>query len=337
LAFVVAGSGGDSLLIVRLLLGVQEIIGHPLEPSAFLAQPTFPGLCQAVKAQMAQAEFQEVLILRKHGSRPPLFLLYGLSGDIEVYFGLAEALGDDQPVYGIRSTALDHLSRLPSSMEEAAREIVRNIRKIQPKGAPAMVGYCWAGQLAFAVSRQLAETEGVHCFTAAIGTDAPRRATSAAFRAAYFIRFFPHWLWGLICDTENRRRRIRNLWGAAAAKNKNTQEKEVITPEWFSSPIARHLMTLTKKYCPLPKIDAPIEVFREREEYRPQAHPARPWDTSYMPDGGWPHWTSESQIHWLEGNHNSVLQSPLVANLAQAIRTAHDRHRQNSDTRPGKI
>jgi thioesterase domain-containing protein len=288
------------------------------------------GLCKAVKAQMARANFQPVLALHKQGNRPPLFLLYGLSGDIEVYFGLAEALGEDQPVFGIRSPALDNLSRLPASMEDAAREIVRSIRSIQPQGTPALVGYCWAGQLAFAVSRQLAETEGLDCFTAAIGTDAPRRPAGAAFRAAHFLRYFPNWLWGLLRDTENRQRRIKNLWAASPARSRNTQEKEVITPEWCSSPIARHLMALTKKYCPLPRTSATVEVFREREEYRPHAHPARSWDTSYLPGGGWARWTSRAQIHWLEGNHNSILQPPLVASLAGAIRTAHDRHLQNT-------
>jgi amino acid adenylation domain-containing protein len=317
--------GGDSLSVVKLLLGVQEITGQPLETSAFLMQPTFAGLCQAVKAQMARGEFQPVLTLRKHGNRPPLFLLYGLSGDIEIYLGLVEALGDDQPVYGIRSPALDNLSHLPASIEDAAADIVRCIRKIQPEGAPALVGYCWAGQLAFAVSRQLVQTEGVNCYAAAIGTDAPRRPTTTAFRTTHFIRHFPNWLWTLFWD-ENRGRRIKNLWGGAATKNNHSQEKEVITPEWYSSPIARHLMTLTQKYCPLPRTDSVINVFREREEYRSQAHPARPWDTSYLPEGGWDRWTSGARIQWLDGNHNSILRPPLVASLARAIRSEHDRH-----------
>lgn len=323
--------GGDSLLVVRLLLGVQEITGQPLETSAFLAQPTFAGLCRAVKAQMARKEFQPVLALRKSGSRPPLFMLYGLSGDIEIYFALAEALGDDQPVYGIRSPALDSVARLPSSIEEAAADIIQCIRKIQPQGAPALVGYCWAGQLAFAVARQLARTEGAHGFTAAIASDAPRRPTTAAFRAVHFIRNFPNWLWELFQDTKNRRQRVRNLWGAPAPRN--VPEKETIIPEWETSPLARRFMALAEKYCPLPRTDTTIEIFREREEYRPQAHPNRPWDTCHLPDGGWPRWTTRAKIHWLNGNHNSVLRPPLVSSLAQAIRSAHDRHLRDAPAR----
>ncbi len=322
--------GGDSLQVVRLMLGVKEITGQQLETSAFLVQPTFEGLSQAVRTQMDRLEFQSVLTLRKQGNRPPVFFIYGLSGDIEMYFGLAEALGDDQPVYGIRSPALENVSRLPSSLETAAAEVVTNIRKIQPHGAPALIGYCWAGELAFEVSRQLARTDGVDCFTAAIGADAPIRPTKLSFRVAHFVRHLPLWLWSLARDTRNRRRRIRHLLGLGFESDPPSAKAEEVTPGWSPTPIARHFMALTKRYCPLPPTNVGIEVFREREEYIPQPHPLRPGDTSYMPNGGWDYWTTDARIHWVEGNHNSILKPPLVATLARAIRSAHDRYLRKS-------
>jgi hypothetical protein len=165
--------GGDSLLAIRLMLGVEEIIRQRLELSLFLLQPTFAGLCEAARARLARTGFEPVLVINKRGKRPPLFCLYGNNGDIDVYFNLADALGTDQPVIGIRSPALADLSRLPQSMEEAAAEVVSWIRKIQPQGVPALVGYSWAGQLAFEVARQLFQAEGISCFTALIGSEAP--------------------------------------------------------------------------------------------------------------------------------------------------------------------
>lgn len=323
--------GGDSLLVIRLMLGVKEITGQQLEPSAFLVQPTLDGLDKAVKAQMAKAEFQPVLALRKHGHRPPLFFLYGLSGDIEIYLGLAEALGDDQPVYGIRSPALEDLSRLPDSMEAAAAEIVRSIRTIQPQGAPALVGYCWAGQLAFAVARQMAQTGGGHNFVAAIGSDAPRRRVNFGFSIIHFIRYFPVWLGTLLMDSENRRRRIMRLCRVTVENKPAAPENDVIPSDWASTPIARCFMSMGDSYCPLPATDIAVDIFRERNEYKPYAHPVRPWDTSYMLNGGWERWTSgEVKIHWLEGDHRTILKPPVVTTLAQAIRSAHDRYLQNN-------
>jgi acyl carrier protein len=65
--------GGDSLVAVKLVLGVEEITNQRLEISNFLIQPTFSGLCQAVRERMSRHEFQPVLTLRKQGTRPPLF------------------------------------------------------------------------------------------------------------------------------------------------------------------------------------------------------------------------------------------------------------------------
>lgn len=317
--------GGDSLLAVRLLVGVTEITGQQLEMSAFLVQPTFAGLCKAVKALMAQTEFQPVLTLRKQGNRPPLFFLYGLSGDIEIYFPLAEALGEDQPIYGIRSPGLENPSRLPSSIEAAAAEAIRFIRKVQPHGAPALVGHSWAGQLAFAVSRQLALTEGLHSFTAIIGSDAPRRRLPLLFRAAHFIKYFPAWLLEFIRDSKNRRQRIKHLGSIARDTQTAAMESTSSVPEWAKSPITRKLFPLMVQYSPQPKADVSPDIFRERDEFNPQAHPARYWDTCHLPDGGWSDWiTQPPRIHWLDGNHYSILKPPYVAALAQSIRAAHD-------------
>ena len=62
--------GGSSLYVLKLMLGVEEIIGMRLEASNFMVQPTFDGLCQAVKERLSRTEFQPVLIVRKHGTGP---------------------------------------------------------------------------------------------------------------------------------------------------------------------------------------------------------------------------------------------------------------------------
>jgi thioesterase domain-containing protein/acyl carrier protein len=319
--------GGDSLLLVKLMLSVKDLTGCQLEASTFLAQPTFDGLCKSIKSQMAQIEFQPVLTLRKHGNRSPLFFLYGLSGDIELYFGLAEAMGDDQPLYGIRSPALENLSRLPSSMEDAAREVAGFIRKIQPHGAPALVGHSWAGQLAFAVSRYLAQAEGVHCFTAVIGTEAPRRLRGPVGRILHLIQYFPPWLWDLTFDSCNRQQRILRFSGITPPNSQPPTDNGLNFSDWAARPIARHLLGLSEKYSPVPAAKVSMEVFRERFEYNPRAHPKRHWDTSHLTDGGWSRWTDgAARVHWIDGDHLSILQPPFVANLAQAIRLAHDQY-----------
>jgi amino acid adenylation domain-containing protein len=322
-----AALGGDSLLGVKLMLGVEEIIGQQMELSTFLLEPTLPGLCRAVRTRINQTTFQPVLALRKEGARPPLFCLYTAAGDVNEYFDLAEALGNDQPVFGIRSPALEDLARLPDSIENAAVEALRWIRQIQPDGTPALIGYSWAGLLAFEMARQLADAEGISCFTALIGTCAPVLPSTLVFRFWHFTTAFPQWMWKLMTHQGHRRRRL-SRWLDMAIHAKNALSGAPLPlPEWASSPISRHLY-IADKYHPAPIHPIQVEFFRERGAlYSRNYHPLRPGDTSWLPDGGWSHWSLlPPRIHWVDGDHISILKPPNVTQMAKELRKAMDQH-----------
>ncbi len=327
--------GGDSLLAIKLMLGVEEIIRQRLEASAFLINPTLAGLCEAARKRLAQGEFEPVLAIRIAGTRPPVFCLYGYDGDIDDYFNLAEALGPDQPVYGIRSPALVDLSRLPPSMEAAAAEVVRWIRKVQPHGAPALVGYSWAGLLAFEVARQMSDAGGIRCCTVLIGTPAPVRPANFFFRIVHFSRYFPTWLWHLVTDRQNRRQRLLRWREMARGMEQSLVQAHL--PLGGPSTLARHMIGLMEKYRPLSIPDLAVEVFRERDEYSSRPHPLRAWLTPHLSDGGWNRWTRRpNHIHWLAGDHDSILRQPVVADLAQTLRRALDHHQSDSGDGEGR-
>jgi thioesterase domain-containing protein len=319
--------GGDSLYLVKLMLGAEEITGQRLEVSSFLVQPTFDGLCRAVRERLARTEFQPVLTVRKRGSRPPIFFLYGHGGDIGDYFDLAEALGDDQPVYGIRSPALQDMARLPHSIEQASAEALVWIRQLQPRGSLALAGYSWAGLLAFEIARQMAQAGGGCGFTALIGTSAPMRPTNFVWRASHFVRHFPSWFWRLLRDNKNRGRRLMR-WQAMARETALNIAAEVPPREdWTTNPISQHMFGLAAKYRPLPGSGLTVDLFRERDDYQPHAHPLQAWETAYLPDGGWGLWTSrQNRVHWVEGDHAAMIRPPAASGLARSIRLAMDHH-----------
>jgi thioesterase domain-containing protein len=321
--------GGDSLQAIRLLLGVEEITRQPLGLSTFFLKPTFAGLCEAVRSRKVKPAFDPVLVLRKQGVRQPLFCLYALDGDVAAYFELAEALGDDQPVIGIRSPGLADLSRLPKTMEAAAAEVVRLIRSVHPRGCPALVGFSWAGLLAFEVARQLQETEGISGFTCLIGPAVPLRRTNPVHRLSHFVRFFPSWAWQIIQDRRNAASRFQKILKRLSIL---TSQKRAVAsldqPEWANSPVSRQLMDLAIAYHPQVKSSVLLNIFREREDFIAQSHPLKPSDTSYLPDGGWRRWTrNRPNVHWLDqGKHMLILKKPYVSKLARSIRSAMDEH-----------
>jgi thioesterase domain-containing protein len=319
--------GGDSLSLVKLMLGVEEITGRRLEVSSFLVQPTFDGLCRAVKDRLSRTEFQPVLTMRKRGRRPPIFFLYGHSGDIGDYFDLAEALGDDQPVYGIRSPALQDMSRLPLSIEQAAAEALVWIRQLQLRGNLALAGYSWAGFLAFEIARQIAQPGGSCDFTALIGTTAPIRPSKFISRATHFLRHFPSWFRRLLQDNANRGRRLMRWREMARDTMLNIAADNPSREERATNPISQHMFGLAEKYQPLPKSKVTVDLFRERDDYQLHAHPLKAWQTEYLPDCGWNFWTSgQNRVNWVEGDHLKMIKPPAVSGLARSIRLAMDQH-----------
>ena len=329
--------GGDSLLFVKLMLGVEEITGQRIEHSTFLLQSTFAGLCQGVRKRMSGDKFEPVIAVRKEGCRTPLFCVYGVTGDVNFHSDFAEALGSDQPVWGIRSPALGSLERLPVSIEAAAEEVRQWVRRIQPQGVPALLGYSWGGLLAFEVSRQLAQAEGISCFTGLVGSEAPTPVPTSLSQTTNFIRYWPGWLWRMMTERAEPSMRLskwRNMLRHAKWSFVDRTDPCVPLgplPACVSGPISDHFLNIGSKYHPLNTRTLRLDCFRERvlfaKKTRLHPNPLHGIDFASLPNGGWDRITKiPPRVHWVEGDHESVLRPPQLAQLAKAIRKAMDEH-----------
>jgi amino acid adenylation domain-containing protein len=327
--------GGDSLMAIRLMLEVEAITGQTIELSTFLLRPTFAALCQVVKRRKSNDKFEPVIALRREGSRTPLFCVYGLWGDINFHADFADALGNDQPVWGVRSPGLASLERLPVSIEDAAEQVRHCIREVLPHGVPALLGYSWGGSLAFEVSRQFAQTEGISCFTALIGSDAPINPLSLASKTVRFASCFPGWLWHLMVDRQKLMAQL-SRWRAVSRNIKlgmgeasKPLTAPMLSPDHSSAPIPLHHLNLERTYRPQVVGSLQLDFFRERDAFARQSllpkHPLESMDQTDLPDGGWGRWTKiPPRIHWVQGDHVSILKPPLLDGLAKAVRKAMD-------------
>jgi thioesterase domain-containing protein len=250
--------------------------------------------------------------------------LYGIDGDVGIYFPLIDALGDDQPIIALRSPALQDGAKLPDTMEEAATEALGWIRRLQPDGSMAILGYSWSGLLAFEMARQAARAGGEAGFTALVGTAAPMRPTNVARRTAHAMTHFPAWFWHLMRDPSRRRERLLRWREMAQSARNHISKAGVPEAGWASSPISRRMIKLMEEYRPT-RSNLELDLFRERNSGR--AHPLRAWQTSHLADGGWSSWLGQRhRVHSVDGDHWNMIKPPAVAGLAQAIRQAMDRH-----------
>ena len=327
--------GGDSLHAIKLQLGVEELTGQRIAFSTFMLDPTLPGLCRTVKATKSEGS-PTVLVLRREGKRLPLFCLYGAGGDSAHYVKLSKVIGDDQPMYAVRSPTIRNPQELPPSIEEAARQAAAAIREVYPRGPVGLLGYSWGGLLAFEIARQWSQTGQPPPFIGLVGTPAPRRHVTRGARLAHFARRFPTWTSLLVWDSL---RGHRSLPGPARIAKRLKQyvvrdpaEQALPLPSWASNPVQIHHLSLSQKYQPTTVIPLDLHLFRERESFerlerpfRPECYPFIMADTDLEKNGGWERWAGKPvQVHWLETNHDEVIKTEGVTTLAEQLRGAMD-------------
>lgn len=108
-------------------------------------------------AQALARQERAIVPLQQNGSQAPVFALPGHNGDVFCYRALAQALGDDQPFFGLQPPGVDGQARPLESVEELAAYFAGQITSFLPAGAPCVVaGFCAGGTVAFELAQQLA-------------------------------------------------------------------------------------------------------------------------------------------------------------------------------------
>jgi thioesterase domain-containing protein len=107
-------------------------------------------------AQALAAQARAVVPLQAGGTRTPIYGVPGHNGDVFCYRGLARALGDDQPFFGLQPPGLDGEREPLRSVEELAAYLAEQVRASRPHGACIVAGFCAGGAVAFDLAQQLA-------------------------------------------------------------------------------------------------------------------------------------------------------------------------------------
>jgi thioesterase domain-containing protein len=100
-------------------------------------------------------DWAPIVPIQPHGSRPPLFCLHPLSGQVLCFRSLARYLDPDQPVYGIQALWLDESVTSFIRLEDLAARYIRELRTVQPQGPYFLAGFSFGGVLAFEMAQQL--------------------------------------------------------------------------------------------------------------------------------------------------------------------------------------
>ncbi|MBN2549028.1 MAG: amino acid adenylation domain-containing protein [Anaerolineales bacterium] len=194
--------GGHSLLAIELFARINEIFGRQLPLAALFRSPSVIQLANELRIDPAIARFSLLVPIQtvdaSMESGPPIFLIHTIRADLIEYAQLVRSFGPDQSFYGLLPRGLDGREPPLSTIPEMAAAYIDAIRLVQPHGPYNLVGYCFAGVVAYEMACQLhARGEAVD-FLVIIDGFPPRHAIpfGAHFFAKIltFVRNLPTWM-----------------------------------------------------------------------------------------------------------------------------------------------
>ncbi|MEH2161155.1 MAG: amino acid adenylation domain-containing protein, partial [Nostoc sp.] len=147
--------GGHSLLAVQLMAHIGQQFNKNLPLAILFQNPTIQQLANVLRQPIDAFDWSPVVPIQPNGSKQPFFCLPGAGGNTIYLYHLAYYLGKDQPFYGLQSLGLDGESKPHTRIEEMAAYYIEAIQTIQPNGPYFLGGHSFGGMVAFEMANQL--------------------------------------------------------------------------------------------------------------------------------------------------------------------------------------
>ncbi|MBM7776028.1 amino acid adenylation domain-containing protein [Actinokineospora baliensis] len=295
--------GGDSLLAVRLMSRVRSGLGRSLPLATLFARPTIAQLAEALRGA-AQHDRRALVPIRTTGQQTPLFFVHPVGGDVLCYSALAELLGPDQPFHGLQTP-----DEPPASLSAMAAHYVEAITAVHP-GPYRLGGWSMGGVLAVEIARQLAEAGRAVEFVAVVDlVEAPGSGQEVDESA--LLSWFARDLAGLAGRdwTPAGFTSLREFYDRARAESVLPHDIDFDTLTAIVDRFSHNSRALLA-HRPRP-YPGPVLVLRARHGATTEVTSA--WLALFGPG---------SEVVDLEGDHYSVMRPPLLAALADRLRTA---------------
>ncbi|HEY6927571.1 MAG TPA: SDR family NAD(P)-dependent oxidoreductase [Steroidobacteraceae bacterium] len=158
--------GVDSLSMAELKNAVQQGLGCPLKMATFFANPTIARLAKhlaieyadALKASSGSESPQpggsvEFVALEQSDSDTTLFCFPGLNGNV---FDFSDFAAQSRHRYKVQVGEINSdLSALETDIRTIAADAIHHMRRLQPQGPFALLGYSYGGVVALEIAHQL--------------------------------------------------------------------------------------------------------------------------------------------------------------------------------------
>ncbi|KAI3391010.1 hypothetical protein diail_8119, partial [Diaporthe ilicicola] len=136
-------------------------LSRPVSLTDLLNYPATKALAEnilgsASPMEKGRHEYNPVVVIQPHGSKPPLWLIHPGVGEVLAFVILARYV-TDRPIYALRAKGFnsDRGETPFDSLDEIFDTYLRFIKKHQPSGPYALAGYSFGGMIAFETAKRL--------------------------------------------------------------------------------------------------------------------------------------------------------------------------------------
>ncbi|MFJ7900277.1 amino acid adenylation domain-containing protein [Streptomyces sp. NPDC096198] len=306
--------GGNSLLAVRLMARIGARLKRSLPLSVLFARPTIATLAEAVRDTGATTARTALVPIRTEGSRPPLFFVHPVGGDVLCYAELAQLLDPEQPFYALQVPDGPELT----TVADLAAHYADAVTEAYPEGPCRLGGWSMGGVVALETARHLTRAgRHVESVTVIDLMEPPGPAAGEPVDDAVLLSWFARDLAGLGGHTWEPDpaafRTAGALPDALAALHTEARHRSVLPPDLDTATLAAIYARFARNFRALLAHEphpypGPVRFLRAQDGAPDTAVTA--WKALF------PH---DTRIVDLPGDHYTVMQQPRLRRLADEL------------------
>jgi len=331
--------GGHSLLAVRLFAFIEQEFGVELPLSQLFEHGSIRSLALVLDVSRHSKPWTPLVPIRPTGSEKPLFLVHGVGGEVLSFKHLASRLPDKLPVFGIQAAGPGSQHPTPVEIPDLAERYADAVASADSEGPYYIGGFSYGAVTALEIAHVLRRRGKRVALLLLIDGGLPAGARArrrVRHTAASMLRQMAYWVIDDALATPARdwwprvggkcrslasrlRARLKREANGYSANDLRHHLGMWRFPEKYRD-LLRQRFDAFQRHVPTP-YEGDIALVRSRTG---RLFGRRPENL----DDAWRALARGSfSVTYVRGSHASMLEPPLVDELAQAIAACIDRAR----------
>jgi acyl transferase domain-containing protein/thioesterase domain-containing protein len=334
--------GGHSLIAVRLFAKIKKAFHVDYPISVLFEAPTIERCASMIReaigavsdsvesatgAASAAREAPRTRYLHlvpmhsgEGGPHRPFFLVAGMFGNVLNLRHLANLIGSDRPFYGLQARGLYGDSEPHETFEEMARDYLKELRTVQPRGPYYLGGFSGGGITAYEMAQQLREEGEEVALLAMLDSRLPVSPPITRLdRVRIHLQRLRRQGFGYVSGWA----RTRYRWELERLQRRFGAKEDVQQPyELHNEAIEAAFRAALPRYRVRP-YPGTVTLFRPKLDRAYVLGPGRVLSSELeyvYHDNDWGRFVDRVEVHEISGTHDSMVLEPNVRVLAAKLR-----------------